>query len=247
MVRALRATLAPAPKERGILFSAPMVRALLSGAKTQTRRRLNPQPAFSTGRCWYPRRPTTNPQRGLHYANEEHFRRGAPVDFSPYGQPGDRLWVRETWAAVYDCPDLPCCESGESVHRRPVYRATEPDGIADYACSFDCDHDEAGCAYWRPSLFMPRWASRLLLEVTDVRVERLQDITPADAVAEGVWSPDDRSLWNEAARLSGEFDPNGDPMFGAVDLFHALWESIHGAGSWDASPWVWVVGFRRLP
>lgn len=229
-------------KERPILFSAPMVRAILEGTKTQTRRvvKLRPPNAIGTFFCgagdwvW-------------------SFRKGADSSIfrCPYGVPGDRLWVRETWAQVWDCPALPCCEASESFHedhRRVAYRSTEPNALKDYACSFDCDHDEPGCAPWKPSIHMPRRASRITLEVTGVRVERLQDITEADAKAEGVEPytqphgcihPDQRvpGPGFDGARLGDQ--PHRLP-------FADLWESINGADSWAANPWVWVVEFKRL-
>lgn len=198
-------------KERPVLFSGPMVRAILEGRKTQTRRVMKPQPVGET----------------------PFFDRWARGDWDsrpfPYGRPGDHLWVRETWASVYDCPELPCCEDGSGKHRRTIYRATEPHEIDNFACSFSCSHDEPGCASWRPSIHMPRWASRLTLEVTGVRVERLQDISEEDARAEG--------LALEGLILPGH----------AAGCFSRLWDSINAKrASWASNPWVWVVSFRRV-
>lgn len=169
-------------RERPILFSGPMVRALLDGRKTQTRRVVNPQPATSSdGRACGPIR-------------------------CPYGAPGDTLWVRETW-----CSYMP-----GSVR----YRA---DG-----------HNDAGWT-WRPSIFMPRWASRLTLRVYGVRVERVQQITQADARAEGV--VDTSGAWG---------DLTDTDRAGPRGAFEALWNSINaerGFG-WDVNPWVWVVSFE---
>ena len=197
-------------RERPILFSGEMVRAILTGRKTQTRRVVKQQPEVGRSGCWFPER---NSVRALHYANEDHLRRGLPLDFSPYGVPGDRLWVRETWA--HDGSQAP-----------PLYRA-------DWLCQRDfpgvrCEH---GPARWSPSIFMPRWASRITLEVTGVRVERLQRISEEDAQAEGV-SADD------IGRV-------GLPCYSARQNFERIWERINGAESWKSNPWVWVINFRK--
>ena len=171
-------------KERPILFSGPMVRALLDGSKTQTRRVIKPRHlAFFN----------QNAAAMLNDWNERPL---------PYGKPGDRLWVRETWH-----------DASSSLHSCALYRA---DGI-------DLHWDK-----WTPSIHMPRWASRITLEITSVRVERLQDISEADAQAEGITSA-------ECLECDG-----------FVNAFSKLWEQINGPGSWDANPWVWAIEFRRL-
>ena len=181
-------------KERPILFSAPMVRALLAGTKTQTRRIIKPQ----------------------HLA---FFNQDAAAMLSdwnerplPYGQTGDRLWVRETFGHFE-----------RNQHFKPgcnVY----------YRADGNCLELEP----WRPSIHMPRWASRITLEITSVRVERLQDISEADAQAEGV--TDDGSLVT---------DLDGKDRGGTIAAYATLWEVINGVGSWDDNPWVWVVSFKR--
>ncbi|CDN87367.1 hypothetical protein BN948_01789 [Hydrogenophaga intermedia] len=134
----------------------------------------------------------------------------------PYGQPGDRLWVREAWRTVAEADALPPRDL------TPAHRIWyEADGL-----------DQPGFGRYRPGMFMPRWASRILLEVTDVRVERLQDISEADAVAEGV---EPVATHNRPGAIATHC--------GAYEL---LWEQINGPGSWDANPWVWVVSFKRL-
>jgi hypothetical protein len=179
-----------------------MVRAILEGRKTQTRRVVDK---------FFPRmgpdgRPSTRGPAGCRF-----------------GRTGDLLWVRETWNRVYDCPSLPCCEDGEGTHARIVYRATEPNGVAGYCRSFEDERD----ATWRPSIFMPREASRLTLEVTDVREERLQDISEEDAKAEGCADVRYRSPREE---------------------YSDLWDSLNAKRApWASNPWVWVVCFRRLP
>ncbi len=180
-------------KERPILMSAPMVRALLAGTKTQTRRIMKPQPVGM-----------------LEFSN---FRN------SPWER-GLRLWVRESFIHV---PADYCWEASVSIPSRPshtTYRA-------------DCDGDTRG-AGWKPSIHMPRNLSRIDLEITSVRVERLQDISESDAIDEGSFS------W------AGEQDTPVRDLLEARLVYRHLWESINGQGSWDANPWVWVVTFRKV-
>ena len=234
-------------KERPILFSAPMVRAIMAGTKMQTRRVVKPQ--FSADAV-PAEMPATDPiggwvvggHSGVWWcdaaANPDESKR------CPYGQPGDRLWVREAWG--YFDPDSAgedydnehesaghgpvafCDELLQEGHplrdfwrRRVAYKAT----FAEQKYGLG----PVGPKKWRPSIHMPRWASRITLEVTGVRVERLQDISEADSVAEGI--------------PSGEVSPPDAGRF----AYRLLWESINGPGSWGANPWVWVVELRHLP
>jgi hypothetical protein len=203
-------------KERPILFSAPMVRAILDGSKTQTRRIVKPQFASDavpaemcaeTAEGWQ-----TIGHSGMWWCDAA----GCADDAirCPYGIPGDRLWVRETFAEFidYDLIDGRSVELGRDF----VYRA---DG-----------EDQKRHTAWRPSIHMPRAASRIDLEITGVRVERLQDISEADAVAEGV---------------EPFINSDGDMIETATTMYERLWEQINGAGSWEANPWVWVVEFKR--
>lgn len=188
-------------RERPIIFSPPMVRALLAGTKTQMRRVVKPRPMPAGGWAVAAR------PRGfelVHWDNDEQEWRAIAC---PYGQPGDRLWVRETWGHFERSP-----KPGDRIY----YRA---------------DGECVALEPWRPSIHMPRWASRITLEITDVRVERLQDISAQDCVAEGV-----RTTMREHDAVMDLRDQYGD-----------LWESINGPGSWDANPWVWVVEFKRTP
>lgn len=208
--------------ERPILFSGTMVKAILDGRKTMTRRVVKPQPGkqaglwrseceWLSGECAF-----IDPQLDP----PEYFLT------CPYGIPGDRLWVRETWADFDVDGDDP---------RRVVYRvsASDADGlVGGYKVK------------WRPSIFMPRWASRVTLEIEAVRVERVQEITEADAMAEGC----------EEAECKFCADPQGvqgahcNCDEGYRESFRALWDSINakrGYG-WDVNPWVWVIQFRRL-
>jgi len=198
-------------KERPILFSAPMVRAILAGTKTQTRRVVKFKP-------WYQiEERDDGTQWPWMYDSENDGDCWIP---SPYGQPGDRLWVRETWAAPHG-------EDG-----RPP-RAIQCDQMRiHYAAS-----EDRGGLLWRPSIHMPRWASRITLEVTGLRVERLQDISEEDALAEGI----DK---NEANRTLSCIGLN--VISGPVAEYSALWESINGPDSWEFNPWVWVIQFKKL-
>lgn len=211
-------------KSRPILFSAPMVRALLAGTKTQTRRIVKPQPMPDVE---FVREHEPDVYgHGAFCAFRQDGRvlmhqRMAPC---PYGQPGDRLWVRETFRL--------CGEAD----------ATPPrDTDAAYRIWYEADAPhQPGFGKLRPGMFMPRWASRLTLEITGVRVERLQDISEADAKAEGMtpmWEP------GCSGRLMDAI--GGFSFCPAASAYANLWQSINGPSSWDANPFVWVVEFKR--
>lgn len=231
-------------KTRPILFSAPMVRAILAGTKTQTRRIMNPQPRADQiiPRDWskvMQYNPNAIYGDGLGWSaidssgNNHEFR-------CPYGQPGDRLWVRETFAAHWMYNDIPPSDarSDRCDQRRSDNRwyAADPDN--------SLGSDGAASTLrgkWRPSIHMPRWASRITLEITGIRVERLNDISEEDAKAEGAWGPDD-SIVGTVAKYFGR-----DPLAVHPSLaYRMLWESINGPGAWDANPWVWAVSFKNL-
>lgn len=194
-------------KERPILFNAEMVNAILEGRKTQTRRVINPQPEGKTLQSNLDGKWLSKKFNGLLLPKIEDL----PIH-CPYGKIGDRLWVRETFR-LFDsdeCPhsDFPCgCPSWGT----PLYRA-----------SHDCLDGEK----WTPSIHMPRSASRILLEITNVHVEQLQDISESDCLKEGVGSPILRDC--------------------KKPKFMQLWESINGADSWTVNPWVWVVEFKII-
>lgn len=185
-----------AAKERPILFSGPMVRALLDGRKTQTRRVVKTDLSRLPLKC-------------------------------PYGWPGDRLWVRERWGINHYryCGTIPKVRPVDLADSLLAYYATEDDP--------EILHEMP----WRPSIHMPRWASRILLEVTNVRVERLNAISEADAIAEGITRDGEDQGWDSEAEWVCS------TPYGA---YRELWESINGPGSWDANPWVWVVEFKRV-
>jgi hypothetical protein len=216
-------------KERPILFSAPMVRALLDGTKTQTRRVVKHKWPHLWTEPWYPTGKVLTDLPNQSGAWMEFRRRqqdvpgyeGSPASTlvpCPHGQPGDRLWVRETHAPQADC---------WGAWDKWMGGVGGPKPIIHYAA----DGGDPFIDKWRPSIHMPRWASRITLEVTEVRVERLQDISDADSIAEGV----DRTNTSIAGY--------------ARQRYADLWNSINGntPGSWDANPWVWAISFRRLP
>lgn len=208
------------PVERPILFSAPMVRAILAGEKTQTRRLVKDASGpFWDHAAWHPEY-----HRGaIRWTSEGHAH--AMPRRCPYGEPGDRLWVRETHAA-FDDPD------GRDSHA-VAYRATcRADGSFDYVGA-DGSIRAIEVHRWTPAIHMRRGDSRILLEITEVRVERLHAITEHDAEAEGVTLP---TTWARGK----------EPTY--RHHFAGLWDSINAKRApWGADPWVWVIGFRRVP
>lgn len=204
-------------KERPILFSGPMVRATISGQKTVTRRVMKPQPQKAPVDVvdGVPSWDSPTNYAGEVQMNTQH---GKPC---PYGKPGDRLWVREAWAQINVAQAL-----GESW---VVYR--------------ECDNRTDYGGPWKPSIHMRRRDSRILLEVTDVRVERLQEISWEQALDEGIG--------DHRFDCDRPVEPDGYPAcscgsVGYVDAFAELWNSINGPAAWDANPWVWVVEFKRI-
>lgn len=217
-------------KERPILFSAPMVRAILEGKKTQTRRIVKPQPVIrEDGDYDWNERLFGFTEDGLKDVMTRCYTQGKA---NPYGVPGDEPWVRETWMEVSDPDTLK--PSG-----RAIYRATH-EGREPIRCDGDgfqvWNKDNSAASPWKPSIHMPRWASRISLVVKSVRVERLQDISQADAIAEG--GPPSHPSIDAVSRDFGYADFSRS-------WYAQLWESINGEGSWDANPYVWVVEFER--
>ncbi|WP_308920532.1 hypothetical protein [Janthinobacterium sp. J1-1] len=228
-------------KEHPILMNGAMVRATLAGTKTQTRRVIKLPPAPAALGEWLAS--TIGGENGGRTAagNEVplqvviwHTRTGETIG-CPHGQPGDRLWVREAFAKTTVCQAL-----GQEW---TVYR--------------ECDNRTDYGGPWKPSIHMPRAASRILLQIVSVRVERLNDCSEADALAEGVapnWigpldkGPNGRGGegWPGDDYLHYTNGADGDPAYSARESFESLWESINGAGSWDANPWVWVIEFKRV-
>lgn len=221
-------------KETGILFSGAMVRALLDGSKTQTRRVAKTE--ITMGRD-----SILAPHRGQKHAPvfllPEHA--ADAVACCPYGQPGDRLWVRETWQGPLlkefeiDADADWHLPSHIHQYQNPAHCVYAADGgpAPEYT-----DLDDVMRNDWRPSIHMFRWASRITLEITSVRVERLQDISEADARAEG--APPSHPSIN---RVSREFGFKDFPR----SWYAQLWDEINGPDSWAANPWVWVISFKK--
>lgn len=198
---------------RPILFSGPMVMAIREGRKTQTRRVVRPQPEEG----WSILPDVSGGWCAMRTRAVSHYPVAVADIHCPYGQPGDRLWVRETFR-VEGCGDPACTNCDLNGCEHAVYRAD---------CDHECNHDKS--TKWKPSIFMPRWASRITLEVKAVRVERLQEITEKDALAEGA-------------------HPGGFASRRAVPFFQQLWDTINGKKHpWASNPWVWVVSFTPTP
>lgn len=228
-------------KERPILFNAEMVKAILSGRKTQTRRVMKPQPSSGVRKSVLVKSGT----------EDGHGRELV----CPLGQPGDQLWVRETFATLGN-------EDGCAIDwQENLVKAGGPDAARVYRASCEQRPGNYGLwsipddAFWKPhtenmqyegswvpSIHMPRWASRIQLEITNVGLQRLQEISSGDAVREGICQ----------LPASGRYCINpGDQYFGgasksAKEVYSWLWESIYGEGSWDANQWVWVIEFKLI-
>ncbi|HGM5243509.1 TPA: hypothetical protein ACKPZK_002452 [Serratia marcescens] len=191
-------------KERPVIFNGEMVRAIIDGRKTQTRR--------------------------IAKADNSNHLLGCP-----FGQVGDRLWVRETFAVLGNEDGCPIewdgnLIKGDEKHAARIYKASCWQEPGNYGLWSIPDRDTQYEGTWRPSIHMPRWASRITLEITAVRVERLNDISEEDAKAEGV---------------KAGVCPGHEHMMHQV-AFRELWQSIYGEESWRANPWVWVIEFRRV-
>lgn len=249
-------------KERGMIFNGEMVRAILDGRKTQTRRIMKVQPSdgfhpthngydLDLNAHWYT--PGVVDKNGyLQPAKKDVF--GVADENEgytcPFGAVGDRIWVRETWGVVSHeldedgriqpwSPDRPAT----AIHEMPFGNGYYT-GHAIYAADGeftwgDDDGYEDGRSCWKPSIHMPRAACRILLEVTGVRVERLNSISQEDAQAEGMELTGWRPTYS---------DPDsGGEVWTPYDNFAQLWESIYGEESWKANPWVWVIEFKVVP
>lgn len=228
-------------KERPILFSGEMVRTILEGHKTQTRRVVKFQPLheglnFGWSGLEAGHYCTDHPEHG--WVLRARRGDGCWEDktkriFCPYGNIGDRLWVREAWQLL-----MPCTVSfgsgeddwdWESEESDAIYSSKPEIGTLCYKAD-----DPNSCNWWHPSIHMPRWASRITLEITNIRVERVNHITNEDAIAEGVWPP-------------------GEPYYDGIgdtprDSYRVLWDFLNAKRgySWDSNPWVWVLEFRKV-
>jgi hypothetical protein len=233
-------------RERPILFSSEMVRAILAGTKTQTRRVLSPQPELAVMDAESSRALRAAADLGLVPSDEKPRWRwrgtfnipwpSCAGHLSPYGVPGEQLWVRETWGGD-DCSGF-------------AYRADHPDWKR-----FQGDGEQPDSP-WRPSIYMPRRASRLLLEITSVRAERLHDISEEDAIAEGVVIHVDATdcppgMVRPLHQLTRSPMLHAGIKASAENAYRwayaCLWESINGKRApWASNPWVWAVSFQRV-
>ncbi|MED5757828.1 hypothetical protein VZ191_05530 [Enterobacter roggenkampii] len=218
--------------ERGMIFNAEMVRAILDGRKTQTRRIMKVQPVLNGnfyevfGAGWSKGIKSVPAVPGHSLSTK-----------CPFGTVGDRIWVREAFRVMGCATDV----------ARLMYKASERNSFTESTRTVPV----ASCTKqpsqkWTPSIHMPRWASRITLEITDVRVERLNSIIEDDAAAEGVGS----AIWFAATGVPEDewssLGEHGAERASHINTFATLWESIYGAESWQANPWVWVIEFRRV-
>jgi hypothetical protein len=227
-----------------------MVRALLDGTKTQTRRVMKVGDHSGIYRLrdgWIQAYIGDGADDPAFPPAADDSWMGVQSDWGrgfrcPYGLPGDRLWVRETFTIGY-----PSGDPGHFSVIPPSGSVPQKDGVAFYAATFFDKDPDGPRMPWKPSIHMPRWASRITLEITDVRVQRLQAISAGDALAEGVastefWTPKelDGKPFEEKWWDDFEFH-NRYPLI----VYQRLWESINGAGSWGANDWIWAITFKR--
>lgn len=217
---------------RPILFSPAMACALLEGRKSQTRRMVEPQPQPNGGKGLHPVEPYHTPQgKWTWVLSGTGMGDGTSGQYCRYGEPGDVLWVKEAWRT-------------EPKHDKLRPSEISPGSPILHSAGTGLTFPSPLWGRSRHGRYMPRWASRLTLELTDVRVERLQAITEADAIAEGI-----EPVLTGAGERCGWLDyehtgPGTGYYLEAVNSYDSLWESIHGAGSWEANPWVWVLTFK---
>ena len=227
--------------ERGMIFNAEMVRAILAGRKTQTRRIMKVQPESNQLGLLLITDSTRHSDIGKYHwaesnATGNHVR--SKLFACPFGAVGDQIWVRETFQGpLFNYEQMDEYLEDSSKLEKPEFCQYAADGghRPEYQ-----DADDNLRHGWRPSIHMPRWASRILLEITDVRVERLNAISEEDARAEGII---DGGCLN-----CGEPEPCGcaNPEPDATDAFAYLWQSFYGQENWNANPWVWVIEFKRV-
>lgn len=227
-------------------MSAPMVRAILEGRKGQTRRIVTPQYQVTSGETW-----TSIKTKGWMYQSKIENCDGL-LRVCPYGEPGDVLWVRETWRIAHVNHKLKSGDFFVLQFRDYSTKKIDPEFLRDKFYGKPYEIGAIGDAYskWKPSIFMPKEACRIKLKATDVRVERLNDISKEDAMAEGI----ERAGYGyksyeiiHAGRHKGEPNPHSViPNNSPITSYMELWESINGLGAWDKNPWVWKISFKRI-
>lgn len=233
-------------RERPILFNADMVRAVLYGRKTQTRRIMKVQPHAGV-------RNSPFVKSGIEDGHGKEL-------VCPFGEVGDCLWVRETWsdvnlegvsAVAYRADQALRCMTNDNDDGDEDDPRLEKYSFANWYPDLISGTE----GIWRPSIHMPRWASRITLEITGVRVERLQDINHDDSYAEGIHT----EVWDQTVVAKNYCESDSFFQFWSEDMDHyvemdelyrqsfgSLWQSIYGEESWQANPWVWVIEFRRI-
>lgn len=225
-------------KERPVIFNGEMVRAILDGRKTQTRRVMAVQPESNQFGLLRITDSTKRSDIGQYHwaeSNATGTHQRSALFSCPFGQVGDRLWVRETFAVLGNEDGCPIdwdgnLIKGDEKKAARIYKASCWQEPGNYGLWSIPDRDTQYEGTWRPSIHMPRWASRISLEITSVRVERLNDISEEDAKAEGV---------------KAGVCPGHEHMMHQV-AFSELWQSIYGEESWRANPWVWVIEFKQV-
>ncbi|HGY3195379.1 TPA: hypothetical protein ACNVUS_000226 [Citrobacter freundii] len=219
-------------KERGMIFNGEMVRAILDGRKTQTRRIMAIQPEHSElglRRVIDSKNGRDNGKYFWSQSDARGLKMRSKVFGCPYGEVGDRIWVRETYQGpLFDYEHMESYLEDSSKFEKPEFCVYRADGNP--APEFYDADDNLHCG-WHPSIHMPRWASRITLEITDVRVERLRDLSEDDAKSEGIKPPSGGVLPGWEYRIN----------------FRDLWMSIYGADNWESNPWVWVIEFKVVP
>ncbi|WP_274370991.1 hypothetical protein [Morganella morganii] len=244
-------------KEHGIIFNSEMVRAILDGRKTQTRRIIKAVPTTHDFHGWIMSSTCTKNEGKACWAIGNSPLLKDPIRLNcPLGKIGDRLWVRETYSLLGNEDACPIDWNDDIVNDKTeaarIYRASceqKPGNYGLWSIPDDADWKPRTKnmefeGSWTPSIHMHRWASRILLEITDVRVDRLQDISEEDAVAEGVVTG---SYGNEGNWMKGFYAPGGNqPHQTEKSAYSELWCSIYGVDAWYKNPWVWVIEFRRV-
>jgi len=214
--------------DRPIMFSAPMVRKLLEGRKTQTRRVLKlPTKTHSGGPI------DEHPKMGGWAVSTIGGHGDHSIGVSRETAAHDRACI---WHQTTGCTVVPAYAPGDRLYvREAIDKASDRDGVF-YRADYEAQHGDATGLGWRPSIHMPRWASRLTLTVTEVRVQRLQEISAGDSIAEGVEC--------ETCTAMGQSACHGRGCFASIDAYRTLWNSLHGPDAWDANPWVVALTFN---
>jgi hypothetical protein len=252
--------------DRPILFSGEMVRAILKGRKTQTRRAIKPVPTFNGGGACHDADALQQDYVEPYWVFPETCK---------YGKPGDLLWVRETFCAhwgtpPHDAPQSYRIVTGDKLppikqENGDLYQPTPSDIMTIW---YEAEGNKPFHMKWKPSIHMPRWASRITLRITDIRVERLHEITEADARAEGCEARPFPGPWWQGYRDLGDgqlfqqqavgetapdwmIEPKKMPPTpwldrSARDGFRSIWMGLHGPDAWEVNPWVWVISFERV-